>query len=162
MPLYHWWDLWLPTFSLKLVPVFLFWFFWMIFSWWNSASIALWFCNGSPIRIDHSRGRENLPVSVIVKGMIQHCRYKIFINYFFGFPQQTVRVWSSPSKKSQFVLQSVSKRFVHILRGHLTMFGELLRHVRLVHWLFFQKIVTAFIRTNNWNQNSMTFNNINI
>ena len=50
------------------------------------------------------------------------------------------------SKKSQLVLQSISKWFVHILRGHPPMFGKFLKSVRVVRQIIFHEIFAYLIK----------------
>ena len=50
------------------------------------------------------------------------------------------------SNKSQLVLQSICKWFVHILRGHTPMFGKFLKSVRVVRQIIFYDIFAFFIK----------------
>ena len=50
------------------------------------------------------------------------------------------------SNKSQLVLQSIFKWFVHILRGHTPMFGKFLKSVRVVRQIIFHDIFAFFIK----------------
>ena len=50
------------------------------------------------------------------------------------------------SKKSQLVLQSICKKFVHILRGHTPMSGKFLKSVRVVRQIIFHEIFASLIK----------------
>ena len=64
-------------------------------------------------------------------------REKVFANFLEAN-------WYS-GNKSQLVLQSICKWFVHILRGHTHMFGKFLKSVRVVHQIIFHEMFAFYI-----------------